>query len=174
MIIADHINYRLSSGLNGSCIVTGLDSSGKSTMISTLYNKYHCHKPISWDTGDWPPTGYNWDELRWYQIHDRFYPIESYVYSDCTRPGSDLSKKIMEMNILRYIKELEKGNGKPMFVFYLHNVWRKGDSRDQPWYTDNEEYRNNILNRYLDVVDVLTRHGYHVVICTRKYMRVVN
>lgn len=170
MIVVDHIIHRLSNKLNNSCIVTGLDSSGKSTMISKLYPKFHVHKPISWDSGDWPIHGYNYEELPWYQIFDRYYPIESYVYTDCEN-GSKISDTIkrINLNILKnvlhkHIDKLNKCIGNPMFVFYLHNEWRGTDNRDQPWYTDNIEIQNTIKQRYLDVVDILKNWGLHMIL----------
>lgn len=164
-LIAQFIDYRLSNKFNGSVIISGMDASGKSTMATKLASKYRYSKFSYTYEVEYP---YNWDDARYIQVFDRCPLIEFYAYDGNMKFTSDQVKVNKELEKM-YIKSHLKYFNNPLFVIYLHSLW---DCGVQP----SSFYKNKdtILNRYLDIVEILNELGLPVIVCTDKGIRQYN
>jgi len=137
--IANEIKYLLDTNAITHLIVTGLDRSGKSTFISTLYNKYNVYKSSGHDFVDLNKLS------KYYKIFDRHPYIESYVYRGeffhQNKIRTDEDYELLKQHNLNQIKKIFNNAA---FLFVLDPKYR--NMRDDEFVLDS--YDKELTRRY--------------------------
>lgn len=148
-LIANEVKFLLDTNAISHLIVTGLDRSGKSTFISTLYNKYNVYKSSGHDYT-------NLNELaKYYRIFDRHPYIESYIYRgeffNQNKVRTDEDYELLKKHSLSQIKRIFNNAA---FLFVLDPKYR--DKREDEF--DLNSYDKELTRRYKliakDIYDV--------------------
>lgn len=157
-IVADLIKHRLSNGYNYSVIVSGLHRSGKTAMLKELAGEYPYIK-YEFDVCDGSPL-IPWDRLFFYQIFDRSPIIDKYVSEE-----KDCNERLLYQNWRIFFDSHIQYYTKPLFVFYLHDVWNDGTKARY------EKYKKIQLNRYLKIIEYLTKNNYDAIVLAERSMK---
>lgn len=161
-LLSNFIDQRLSSLLNESVIISGLDGAGKTTVCKDLIGKYAYTKYSFYQ--DYL-TEYPWEHAYVYQIFDRCPLFEMYVYMELNSKRSEFDKELLSSFIKSHLHYFRN----PLFLIYLHNLWDTGNE-DQLIYNNLDEMKS----RYIDIIEVLDRLGQQVIICTDKGIKQCN
>ena len=137
MLIEDEIRFYLPKYVD-RVIVTGMDGSGKSTLISKLSPEFETLRINNASKSLITPQ-----IMKYYQLFDRFSILDSYAYEDINWQGGNYVR-------LQFIKEtLEKYFDKSMFVFMLNNCYVK--QTRQPKVVIQKQ--KQIYCRFLQLID---------------------
>lgn len=152
MIIRDIIDFYLENKIYDHVTVTGLDGSGKTTMMSPLIGKYDYLK-TNWVS----PYLMQLMHCKYYKLFDRNPLIDRFVYLNL-----DMKDKVDYESCINYVIEsLNKYFKNTLYVIYLHDRFRSVKS-DEPDYVDKS--RDEILKRYTLLSNKMIESGFPVVI----------
>jgi hypothetical protein len=149
-MIRDYIDISLSNNIYDRVIVTGMDKSGKSTMMTPLLSKFNYIKCCKLSTENMTPS----EMANCYKIFDRHAITDNHIYNNL---DSDIDLDSIHQVIKYYIDRYYKNT---LFIIYLHDKFLY-TTENEPDYV--YKYRDVIKYRFVRLANFLINNGYPVI-----------